>query len=590
MSGPNTISFSLRDSLRSTVDYATKRASFDLIMARVSYVLLDDSDKNKFTSLGGWRALGTIECRPFVNSNFPEAPPVIARPISSNLTRFPLVNEIVILKVYVSKEAQNNFDNYKPEIYYTDIISLFNATEENAAPDSSYFKLNPNEKYVTGKYIPSGEIKRLIKAPGDVTLEGRRGNSIRMGTSMTGFNTPWVSSEPSPILVISNNPQKTSGSSARFESINDDGSTIMLMSGHNVSFQPASSNFDSYNTKISIPEKNNIVVYDPPKPKETESLKQEDEKPIPKETPKPTPIPVAVATPPNEQTAQNKDDEEMPEREDLLQIDIDFEDIPVSIETVESTVVNFEEVKEKAKINAENNVGKKPGTSVKNRTYISQAAATSIIVTNNLRTYSGTGFLPKLTKICEKYKIDVKDMLVIMAMESGKYPQRARLNKKDGTPQAVGIIQFTDAKKNSVFQNIRKQEKFSSLRTLADIADVPVIKEAGKYSKYDFDQLDLVDFYLSNISVLQNPKNGKVDRYGLYGAIFYPAIVERGTIDLPDYEILGEQIKGSQEKKLNNAWAVAVANPAISGKVPQLITIKMFKDYIDSKFGNTLRK
>jgi hypothetical protein len=149
MSSPNVISFSFLSSMNSAVDFASKSSNFDLIMARVSYVLLDDSNKEKFTSLGGWKAIGTIECRPFVNFINPESDPVIARPISSNITRYPLVNEIVVLKVYVSKEAQNNFNNYKPEVYYTDIISLFNAPEENAAPDESYLKINPNERFIS---------------------------------------------------------------------------------------------------------------------------------------------------------------------------------------------------------------------------------------------------------------------------------------------------------------------------------------------------------------------------------------------------------------------------------------------------------
>ena len=331
MSSPNTISFSLYDSMKGSVDYANKRASFDLIMARVSFVLLDDSDKNKFTSLGGWKAIGTIECRPFVNFNNPESDPVIARPLSSNITRYPLVNEIVVLKVYVSKEAQNSFDNYKPEVYYTDIISLFNAPEENAAPDESYLKLNPNEKYVTGKYVPSGEVKRLIKAPGDITIEGRRGNSIRFGSNMEGFRTPWIAKKNNPIFVISNNQAKTADASARFESINDDGSTLIMMSGHNVSFQPASTNFDSYNETVTIPEKNNIVVTDQqPKAQPQESLKQEDQKPIPKDAPKPEPTPVAVAVPPSSQTLSKEDEEEMPEREDLMVLNFQLEVIDVT--------------------------------------------------------------------------------------------------------------------------------------------------------------------------------------------------------------------------------------------------------------------
>jgi outer membrane biosynthesis protein TonB len=584
MSSPNVISFSLGSSMNAAIDFASRKSTFDLIMARVSYVLLDDSNKDKFTSLGGWKAIGTIECRPFVNFNNPESDPVIARPISSNITRYPLVNEIVVLKVYVSKEAQNNFNNYKPEVYYTDIISLFNAPEENAAPDESYLKLNPNEKYVTGKYVPSGEVKRLIKAPGDITIEGRRGNSIRFGSNMEGFKTPWVAKKNNPIFVISNNQAKTADASARFESINDDGSTLMMMSGHNVSFQPASTNFDSYNTTVTIPEKNNVVVTDQqPKVKPQESLKQEDSKPIPKETPEPTKIPVANPAPVSQQPPTKSDEEQLPEREDLLQINIDFEEVRVSLGSSGDISVNPAELNNKAKEENKQSGGKIP-SNVPAKKQMSRASTMNSRVLENIKKYSGTGFIEKLTKICTKYSIDYKDMLVIMAFESGGDFQRGKLaNSQTGKAQAVGIIQFTDAKKNSVFQGIRKQPQFSSLKVLEDIADVPVIKVKGQNSKYNFDQLDLVEYYLStNNNQLKNPVGGKVDRYGLYGIIFYPRIVSKGRVSEPDNFVLGTEISPEYAFKVGS-W-----NKGINDGYP--ITVKSFKDFTDSLFGNTIRK
>jgi len=584
MSSPNVISFSFLSSMNSAVDFASKSSNFDLIMARVSYVLLDDSNKEKFTSLGGWKAIGTIECRPFVNFNNPESDPVIARPISSNITRYPLVNEIVVLKVYVSKEAQNNFNNYKPEVYYTDIISLFNAPEENAAPDESYLKLNPNEKYVTGKYVPSGEVKRLIKAPGDITIEGRRGNSIRFGSNMEGFRTPWVAKKNNPIFVISNNQYKTADASARFESINDDGSTLMMMSGHNVSFQPASANFDSYNTTVTIPEKNNVVVTDQqPKAKPQESLKQEDSKPIPKETPEPTKIPVANPAPVSQQPPTKSDEEQLPEREDLLQINIDFEEVRVSLGSSGDISVNPAELNNKAKEENKQSGGKIP-SNVPAKKQMSRASTMNSRILENIKKYSGTGFIEKLTSICTKYSIDYKDMLVIMAFESGGDFQRGKLaNSQTGKAQAVGIIQFTDAKKNSVFQGIRKQPQFSSLKVLEDIADVPVIKVKGQNSKYNFDQLDLVEYYLStNNNQLKNPVGGKVDRYGLYGIIFYPRIVSKGRVSEPDNFVLGTEISAEFAFKVGS-W-----NKGINDGYP--ITVKSFKDFTDSLFGNTIRK
>ena len=327
MSNPNTISFSFRDSLQDMKEYASNKSSYDLIVARVVFVLLDDSNKEKFNKMGGWRAIGTIECLPFINFNDPTSDPIIARPLNSNITRYPVQNELVTLRTLVSKDAQNNIGNYKPEIYYDDIISVFNATEENAAPDRSFFKLNPNSKSVTGEYISTGGGKRLIKAPGDITVEGRRGGSLRLGSNASNFNTPWQAPKPNPILILSNNPFKVSESIARFEDVNRDGSVLVMMSGHNINFQAATDNFQSYDTSVVIPEiKNNIVVVDQtPKTQPAQSLQQEDAKPIPAEVPPTGSIPVSNPISPTIKSEAKIDDEQLPEREDLMVIDIEFE-------------------------------------------------------------------------------------------------------------------------------------------------------------------------------------------------------------------------------------------------------------------------
>jgi hypothetical protein len=585
MSNPNTISFSLRSSLKNMVEYASLKSTYDLIVARVTFVLLDDSNKEKFDRMGGWKSIGAIECIPFINFNDPTSDPIIAKPINSNITRLPLENELVTLRTLVSKEAQNNLGNYKPEIYYTDIISVFNAPEDNAAPDVSFFRLNPNSKSVTGNYVSTGDNKRLLKAPGDITIEGRRGSSIRFGSNAANFNTPWKFSKPNPILILSNNPAKVSGSVARFEDVNKDGTVLVMMSGHNINFQAASNNFDSYNQTVVLPEaKNNVVVVDQvPKSEPTESLQQKDAKPIPVETPPTGSIPVATVQPVSQNTPEKSDEEELPEREDLLQIDIDFEEVRASLGSSGDTSVNPAELNNKAKQENKQSGGKIP-SNVPAKKQMSRAATMNSRILENIKKYSGTGFIEKLTSICTKYSIDYKDMLVIMAFESGGDFQRGKLaNSQTGKAQAVGIIQFTDAKKNSVFQGIRKQPQFSSLKVLEDIADVPVIKVKGQNSKYNFDQLDLVDYYLStNNNGLKNPVGGKVDRYALYGIIFYPKIVSKGRVSEPDNFVLGTEISSEFAFKVGS-W-----NKGINDGYP--ITVKSFKDFTDSLFGNTIRK
>jgi hypothetical protein len=302
-------------------------------IARVKFVLLDDSDLPKFNRLGGWKAIGSIECLPFINFNDPKTEPIIARPLRSNYTQYPLVNEAVLVKMLISKEAQNNVGNYKPEFYYTDIISVWNAPEHNAVPDKTYFELNPNDKTGTGKFVQTGETKRLVKAPGDVTLEGRRGGSIRLGSNTPGFRTPWTAATSKPIFVISNNPVKAEGP-ARFEDINKDGSIMMMMSGHNPGFVPASANFDSYYTIATISEKQNVIVTDQkPQSEPTASLAQQDSKPIPPEVPVTGSLPVTGSVQPAKTSDAVLDEEELPEREDLQEIDVIVDEIPISLGT-----------------------------------------------------------------------------------------------------------------------------------------------------------------------------------------------------------------------------------------------------------------
>jgi flagellar protein FlgJ len=303
-------------------------------IARVKFVLLDDSDLPKFNRLGGWKAIGSIECLPFINFNDPKTEPIIARPLRSNYTQYPLVNEAVLVKILISKEAQDNVGNYKPEFYYTDIISVWNAPEHNVVPDKSYFLLNPNDKTGTGKFIQTGETKRLVKAPGDVTLEGRRGGSIRLGSNTPGFRTPWTAATSKPIFIISNNPVKVDGP-ARFEDVNKDGSIMMMMSGHNPGFVPASANFDSYDTVVNIGEKQNFVVTDQkPQSEPTAALVQQDAKPIPADVPVTGSIPVSNPVPPPVKSDTMVDEEELPEREDLQEIDVQVEEFIVLPATI----------------------------------------------------------------------------------------------------------------------------------------------------------------------------------------------------------------------------------------------------------------
>jgi hypothetical protein len=535
--GPNTISYNLGQSLGAAVA-AGSPGQTSYFIARVQFVLLDDSDLPKFNSLGGWKAIGTIECIPFINFNDPKTQPIIARPLRSNYTQYPLVNEAVLVKILISKEAQNNLGNYKPEFYYTDIISVWNAPEHNAVPDKSYFVLNPNDKTGTGKFIQTGETKRLVKAPGDVTLEGRRGGSIRLGSNTPGFRTPWTSATSKPIFVISNNPVKADGP-ARFEDINKDGSIMMMMSGHNPGFVPASANFDSYNTIATISEKQNVVVTDQkPQAEPTASLVQQDSKPIPADVPVTGSLPVTGSVQPAKTSDVVLDEEELPEREDLQEIDVIVEEVPVSLGT--SGLLNIEEL-------------------------IAKDVVTS--KTNTASTGGNPKYRASIEELSKEYGISAKDLNTFIRMESaGKYEKATLYRKLDSNKNpgkkylpnpapgyklvAVGLIQFT-----------KPTLQCLGLSSLDQIVGTSYEYQVGLMKKY----------FACNKSQFKN-----ADKYSLYAGIFYPILASGGKIVKPDSFVLGSEISNDR------AIEVGASNHFINGG--KKISVADFKRFVDKLF------
>ena len=537
MSGPNTISYSFGQMMGAAAA-AGAPGQTSYFIARVKSVLLDDSDLPKFNSLGGWKAIGSIECLPFINFNDPKTDPIIARPLRSNYTQYPLVNEAVLVKILISKEAQDNVGNYKPEFYYTDIISVWNAPEHNVVPDKSYFLLNPNDKTGTGKFVQTGETKRLVKAPGDVTLEGRRGGSIRLGSNTPGFRTPWTAATSKPIFVISNNPVKADGP-ARFEDINKDGSIMMMMSGHNPGFVPASANFDSYNTIATISEKQNVVVTDQkPQAEPTASLVQQDSKPIPADVPVTGSLPVTGSVQPAKTSDVVLDEEELPEREDLQEIDVIVEEVPVSLGT--SGLLNIEEL-------------------------IAKDVVTS--KTNTASTGGNPKYRASIEELSKEYGISAKDLNTFIRMESaGKYEKATLYRKLDSNKNpgkkylpnpapgyklvAVGLIQFT-----------KPTLQCLGLSSLDQIVGTSYEYQVGLMKKY----------FACNKSQFKN-----ADKYSLYAGIFYPILASGGKIVKPDSFVLGSEISNDR------AVEVGASNHFINGG--KKISVADFKRFVDKLF------
>lgn len=239
-----------------------------IVTGRVLSVVLDKSHP-KFKELGEWSALGMIE---FIDvntngNNVDNAIKSYAKPLFANQKLYPILNEIVYLIALPNQGVMENGSS--KQYYYFNPINVWNHPHHNAVPfflDSS----NNNKSYnvsslgstnktaTKNKSINLGEgfkeysnLHPLLPYLGDHILEGRWGNSIRLGSTVKGKNNIWSSNGENgdPILIIRNgqSPQSSDeGWIPILEDINKDLSSIYITSKQKVGIKVTSESYKSY--------------------------------------------------------------------------------------------------------------------------------------------------------------------------------------------------------------------------------------------------------------------------------------------------------------------------------------------------------
>jgi hypothetical protein len=236
------------------------------ILARVDRVIYgprksDGSRDEAFYNNNQWNSVGGILYTVMYGSeNVPQQASTVAKPYDGNITHYPLEGEIVELTPGPSTKL--NDDALAKDLYYRTPINLWNNVHHNAFP--SFFKIagfNNNlqvpyadstkgvakSNVTSSQVVPLGStfveqtnIKNLQAFEGDIIYQGRWGQSIRFGSTVSNsaIKNPWSSGGQNglPITIIRN------GQSTRFigptdpwtptiEDINSDGASIYLCSG-----------------------------------------------------------------------------------------------------------------------------------------------------------------------------------------------------------------------------------------------------------------------------------------------------------------------------------------------------------------------
>jgi hypothetical protein len=204
----------------------------------------------------------------------------VAKPANSAVKHLPLEGELVLLIPGPSPKLNEN--RGQQQYYYLAPFNLWNASHHNAFPDLGDLDeyANSNERTygqslelnqpanlsvtqsgnypLNPEFNESSTIKALRPFVGDVTVEGRWGNSIRFGsTTANRKENNWSStgSIGDPITIIRNGQGKQVDPTAwvpTVEDINRDPSSIYLTSGQRVVIDDIQNNFTLTSLQVSL--------------------------------------------------------------------------------------------------------------------------------------------------------------------------------------------------------------------------------------------------------------------------------------------------------------------------------------------------
>jgi hypothetical protein len=251
---------------------STPSLNYPIPSVRVKDIILDDTHPD-FEKFGEWNGVGTI-LYDEVTFPFAEKTANAAIPLYPNIKHYPLINEIVPLLFLTSWDAQDNVE--LTQAYYLPPINVWNNQHHNALPDASQQPSDKSQKdyenSIDGserdvRRVNDGETdidlgegfnEQIDTHPlkffaGDNILEGRWGNSLRLGSTIQD-NTNY------PILKIKNGQPTNINEDSWVpieEDINGDKSSLYLTDNQKIDIEVASKEYTSYTTAPVSPKEYN---------------------------------------------------------------------------------------------------------------------------------------------------------------------------------------------------------------------------------------------------------------------------------------------------------------------------------------------
>ena len=265
--------------LTSLGDFAGKIAlkKSGIFSARVVKTILNNQDEESakvFLKYGEWSTIGSILFNSIAQSN--KAPNIltnqIAKPLFPSVSAVPLINEIVYILYLPDTNIQSNVTT--GTFYYFQSVNIWNSTHHNAIPNPYLGESIPESQRQDYQQTETGNVRRvtdgsteielgdtfqerldvrnLLPYEGDYIYQGRWGNTIRFGSTVTDapIPNPWssVGENGDPITIIKNgqHEEDTDPWEPQVEDINTDLSSIYLTSTQALPIDVSSKSYNSY--------------------------------------------------------------------------------------------------------------------------------------------------------------------------------------------------------------------------------------------------------------------------------------------------------------------------------------------------------
>jgi len=196
-----------------------------------------------------------------------------ARPANPNIKQIPLIGEHVIIFSALKEDSTDS--KKRVQWYYLPAYSIQSALNNNALPGIARLRgdqEDPSQVYdqPLGESFNEKRVSPLQPYEGDLLIEGRFSNSIRLGSTVSTNYTispTWTGDQNGdPIIVISNGHQDKSNKQFTIESLDNDQASIYLTSTQKINTLSLSKgltksrSLTDFNTSQLIGDANRIIL------------------------------------------------------------------------------------------------------------------------------------------------------------------------------------------------------------------------------------------------------------------------------------------------------------------------------------------